>query len=73
LEPNTLFHRNPPQLPDEDASSDMQQQIEAVLATHGYQHYETSAFAQPQHRSRHNLNTGSSAIISVLVPVLTAS
>jgi oxygen-independent coproporphyrinogen-3 oxidase len=56
LEPNTLFHRNPPQLPDEDASSDMQQQIEAVLATHGYQHYETSAFAQPQHRSRHNLN-----------------
>ena len=56
LEPNTLFHRNPPALPDDDASSDMQQRIEELLATHGYQHYETSAFAQPKRRSRHNLN-----------------
>jgi len=56
LEPNTLFHLNPPSLPDDDASSDMQQQIESLLATHGYQHYETSAFAQPQRRSKHNLN-----------------
>jgi len=56
LEPNTLFHRNPPSLPDEDASSDMQQRIEELLAAHGYQHYETSAFAQPTKRSRHNLN-----------------
>ncbi len=56
LEPNTLFHRNPPQLPDDDASSDMQQGIEEILGAHGYQHYETSAFAQPQRRARHNLN-----------------
>lgn len=56
LEPNTLFHRNPPPLPDDDASSDMQQQIEETLASHGYQHYETSAFAQPQRRAKHNLN-----------------
>jgi oxygen-independent coproporphyrinogen-3 oxidase len=56
LEPNTLFHRNPPQLPDDDASSDMQQGIEELLAARGYQHYETSAFAQPQRRARHNLN-----------------
>lgn len=56
LEPNTLFYRNPPSLPDDDASSDMQQGIEALLAEHGYQHYETSAFAQPNHRSKHNLN-----------------
>jgi oxygen-independent coproporphyrinogen-3 oxidase len=56
LEPNTLFHRNPPQLPDDDASSDMQQGIEETLAAHGYEHYETSAFAQPQRRARHNLN-----------------
>ena len=56
LEPNTLFHRNPPSLPDDDASSDMQQHIEDLLAAHGYQHYETSAFAQPKMRSRHNLN-----------------
>ena len=56
LEPNTLFHRNPPPLPDDDASSEMQQRIEALLATQGYQHYETSAFAQPKKQSRHNLN-----------------
>ena len=35
LEPNTLFHRNPPALPDDDASSDMQQRIEELLAAHG--------------------------------------
>jgi coproporphyrinogen III oxidase-like Fe-S oxidoreductase len=34
----------------------MQQHIEEVLAAAGYQHYETSAFAQPKHRARHNLN-----------------
>ena len=56
LEPNTLFHRNPPALPDDDASSDMQHRIEEMLAAHGYQHYETSAFAQPKRRSKHNRN-----------------
>jgi oxygen-independent coproporphyrinogen-3 oxidase len=56
LEPNTLFAHEPPPLPDDDASSDMQQAIEALLAGHGYEHYETSAFAQPKKRSRHNLN-----------------
>ena len=56
LEPNTLFHRYPPSLPDDDASGEMQQRIEALLAEHGYQHYETSAFAQPRKQSRHNLN-----------------
>jgi len=56
LEPNTLFHRNPPALPDDDASSDMQGSIEELLAAHGYQHYETSAFALPKRQSRHNLN-----------------
>jgi putative oxygen-independent coproporphyrinogen III oxidase len=56
LEPNTLFHHNPPALPGDDASSEMQQRIEALLATHGYEHYETSAFAQPKHHARHNLN-----------------
>ena len=56
LEPNTLFYHNPPSLPDDDASSDMQQHIEEMLAAAGYQHYETSAFAQPKRRARHNLN-----------------
>ncbi|MFZ2541605.1 MAG: oxygen-independent coproporphyrinogen III oxidase-like protein, partial [Gallionella sp.] len=56
LEPNTLFYLNPPTLPDDDTSSDMQQSIEEILAAQGYEHYETSAFALPKRRSRHNLN-----------------
>ena len=56
LEPNTLFYRNPPALPDDDTSSEMQQRIEEMLASHGYQHYETSAFALPKRRAKHNLN-----------------
>jgi len=56
LEPDTSFHRNPPPLPGDDASADMQEAIEERLAAAGYGHYETSAFAQPGHRARHNLN-----------------
>jgi putative oxygen-independent coproporphyrinogen III oxidase len=56
LEPNTHFHRYPPPLPDEDAAAGMQEAIEAALAAAGYGHYETSAFARPGRRSRHNLN-----------------
>ncbi|WP_148717281.1 radical SAM family heme chaperone HemW [Chitinolyticbacter meiyuanensis] len=56
LEPNTLFHRYPPALPDDDLAADMQDAIEARLAAAGYQHYETSAFAKPGHRARHNVN-----------------
>ncbi len=56
LEPNTQFHHNPPALPDDDTSAEMQQSIEALLAARGYEHYETSAFAQPKQRAKHNLN-----------------
>ena len=56
LEPNTLFHRYPPALPDDDIAADMQEAIEERLGRAGYEHYETSAFAQPGRRSRHNLN-----------------
>lgn len=56
LEPNTLFHRHPPSVPDDETSSAMQQRIEEWLAACGYQHYETSAFAQPKKQARHNLN-----------------
>lgn len=56
LEPNTPFHRTPPSLPDDDTSSDMQIEIEAQLAQHGYEHYETSAFAKSGKQARHNLN-----------------
>ena len=56
LEPNTPFHRTPPSLPDDDTSADMQERIEQVLMAHGYEHYETSAFAKPGQQCRHNLN-----------------
>jgi oxygen-independent coproporphyrinogen-3 oxidase len=56
LEPNTLFHRHPPSLPDDDVAATMQEGIEAELAAAGYENYETSAFARPGRRSRHNLN-----------------
>jgi oxygen-independent coproporphyrinogen-3 oxidase len=56
LEPNTPFYRTPPSLPDDDTSSDMQIEIEALLAHHGYEHYETSAFAKKGKQAKHNLN-----------------
>ncbi len=56
IEPNTWFHRYPPQVPDDDAAAAMQEAIEAALAAHGYAHYETSAFAKSGFECRHNLN-----------------
>ena len=56
LEPNTLFYKRPPPLPDHDASAAMQEAIEEKLREAGYDHYETSAFAKPGHHCRHNLN-----------------
>ena len=34
----------------------MQERIEQVLMHHGYEHYETAAFARKGHQCRHNLN-----------------
>jgi putative oxygen-independent coproporphyrinogen III oxidase len=56
LEPNTLFARFPPALPDEDTAAGMQERIEGVLGAAGFGRYEVSAFARPGERSRHNLN-----------------
>ncbi|MGA7949712.1 MAG: radical SAM family heme chaperone HemW [Thiobacillaceae bacterium] len=57
LEPNTPFGHTPPaNLPDEDEGFAMQEAIEARLASSGFEHYETSAFALKSHRCRHNLN-----------------
>jgi putative oxygen-independent coproporphyrinogen III oxidase len=56
IEPNTLFHRHPPPLPDEDAAADIADAVEVALAAAGYAHYETSAFAKPGRECRHNLN-----------------
>ena len=56
LEPNTVFAKNPPQLPDDDLAADMLDLIvhntsESLLAR-----YEVSAFARHSHRCLHNLN-----------------
>ena len=56
LEPNTPFAAQPPVLPDDDLAADMQALVEDTLGGAGYQHYETSAFAQPGQACRHNLN-----------------
>jgi oxygen-independent coproporphyrinogen-3 oxidase len=56
LEPNTLFHRFPPRLPDEDAAADMQELVSERLRAAGYDHYETSAYAKPGRACRHNVN-----------------
>jgi len=56
LEPNTPFYHTPPSLPDDDTSAEMQIEIESLLAAHGYEHYETSAFAKKGMQARHNLN-----------------
>ncbi len=56
IEPNTVFWRERPALPGHDRCADMQVEIEETLAAAGYQHYETSAFARPGMRCRHNLN-----------------
>ncbi len=56
LEPNTAFAAAPPPLPEDDLCADMQEAIETRLAAAGFEHYETSAFARPGRRTRHNLN-----------------
>jgi oxygen-independent coproporphyrinogen-3 oxidase len=56
IEPNTVFFSQPPTLPEHDLCADMQIMIEELLQQSEFQHYETSAFARPGHRCRHNLN-----------------
>jgi oxygen-independent coproporphyrinogen-3 oxidase len=56
LEPNTVFAKYPPALPDDDTSAEMQDMIEQMTASAGYVHYEVSAYARPGRQARHNLN-----------------
>lgn len=56
LEPNTLFHRYPPALPDDDSIYSLQKQCQQQLAAAGFQQYEISAYSQPGKACRHNLN-----------------
>jgi putative oxygen-independent coproporphyrinogen III oxidase len=56
LEPNTLFHRYPPPLPDDETAADIEDGVLGMLRHAGYVHYETSAHARPSRECRHNLN-----------------
>jgi len=56
LEPNTVFAKFPPPLPEDDEAAAMQEWIEERTATAGYKHYEISAYARSNRESRHNLN-----------------
>jgi oxygen-independent coproporphyrinogen-3 oxidase len=56
IEPNTVFHRAPPTLPDEEVVDVIFRCVQAELARHGYRRYEVSAYARDNRRCRHNLN-----------------
>ena len=56
LEANTLFASQPPPLPDDDLSYEMQIQCQELLSAQGFEHYEISAYAKPGKQCRHNLN-----------------
>ncbi|MES3023300.1 MAG: radical SAM family heme chaperone HemW [Pseudomonadota bacterium] len=56
MEPNTLFAKYPPALPDDDASADMQDLIASETAAAGFTQYEVSAYARPGRQARHNRN-----------------
>jgi putative oxygen-independent coproporphyrinogen III oxidase len=56
IEPNTLFAKHPPAVPDEDSAFDMLDRITELTAVNGLERYEVSAFAKPGHRCEHNLN-----------------
>lgn len=56
LEPNTVFAKRPPPLPDDDTTASMHAWIEKSTAASGYRHYEVSAYARAGRECRHNLN-----------------
>ena len=56
IEPNTVFGKYPPLLPDHDAACDMLDHIVERCEGVGLQRYEVSAFARAGQNCRHNLN-----------------
>jgi len=57
LEPNTVFYARPPaNLPSDDLAFEIQDRGQALLAKHGYEQYEVSAYAKDGRHCEHNLN-----------------
>ena len=56
IEPNTVFAKFPPRLPDDDTAWDMLDRITALTADAGLARYEVSAYARAGYRCVHNLN-----------------
>ena len=55
-EPNTLFHQQPPTLPDDDPIIDWQIDSQQRMAKAGYEQYEVSAYAKDKKQCQHNVN-----------------
>jgi putative oxygen-independent coproporphyrinogen III oxidase len=56
IEPNTVFAKFPPVVPEEDDAYAMLDRITALTGEQGLERYEVSAYARRGHRSRHNQN-----------------
>jgi oxygen-independent coproporphyrinogen-3 oxidase len=56
FEPNTVFAKYPPAVPDDELACDMQETIVSLAQGAGFERYEVSAFAKPGARARHNMN-----------------
>ena len=56
IEPNTVFAKHPPRLPEEDVAWDMLDRITELTDQAGMARYEVSAYARAGHRCAHNLN-----------------
>lgn len=56
IEPNTLFYKYPPVLPDDELTFAMQTEGHGLLTNAGLIHYEVSAYAKSSLQCRHNLN-----------------
>ena len=56
IEPNTLFAKHPPALPEDDEAFAMMDRITERTTAAGLGRYEVSAYARPGHACAHNLN-----------------
>ena len=56
IEPNTVFYKQRPPLPDDDAIADIADEGEHFITQSGLKRYEVSAFATTGQECRHNVN-----------------